>query len=133
MAIQISGTTGVTKLPVMALKKRPRETPTRKRKETAFNVGLHTIPTRRRWNGTDESCPTTKRLLLLLSSPTAPVTNSTPSKTTSRGVCNYTSAIPWVYANQAPVDFTFFISTGPAGVSLHDIRFKGERIVYELA
>ena len=32
-----------------------------------------------------------------------------------------------------PVDFSFFIATGPGGISLHDIRFKGERIVYELA
>lgn len=31
------------------------------------------------------------------------------------------------------MDFTFFVATGPGGVSLHDIRFKGERIVYELA
>ncbi|KAI9155126.1 Membrane primary amine oxidase [Paramyrothecium foliicola] len=30
------------------------------------------------------------------------------------------------------MDFTFFVSTGPAGISLHDIRFKGERVVYEL-
>lgn len=30
------------------------------------------------------------------------------------------------------VDFTFLVSTGPAGISLHDIRFKGERIVYEV-
>jgi primary-amine oxidase len=31
------------------------------------------------------------------------------------------------------VDFTFFVATGPAGVSLHDVRYKGERVVYELA
>lgn len=30
------------------------------------------------------------------------------------------------------MDFTFYISKGPAGISLHDIRFQGERIVYEL-
>lgn len=36
-------------------------------------------------------------------------------------------------ANQLLVDFSFFVATGPGGVSLHDIRFKGERIVYELA
>jgi primary-amine oxidase len=38
-----------------------------------------------------------------------------------------------MHANHAAVDFTFFTSTGPAGVSLHDVRFKGERVVYELA
>ena len=32
----------------------------------------------------------------------------------------------------ASVDFTFFISTGPSGIALHDIRFKEDRIVYEL-
>jgi len=31
------------------------------------------------------------------------------------------------------VDYTFFIATGPGGISLHDVRFKGERVVYELA
>lgn len=31
------------------------------------------------------------------------------------------------------MDYTFFVSTGPAGISLHDIRFQGERIIYELA
>lgn len=31
------------------------------------------------------------------------------------------------------MDFTFYVATGPSGVSVHDIRYKGERIVYELA
>jgi primary-amine oxidase len=31
------------------------------------------------------------------------------------------------------VDFSFFVSTGPGGISLHDIHFRGERIIYELA
>ncbi|KLU91439.1 hypothetical protein MAPG_09959 [Magnaporthiopsis poae ATCC 64411] len=30
------------------------------------------------------------------------------------------------------MDFSFFVATGPAGVSVHDIRYKGERVVYEL-
>lgn len=28
--------------------------------------------------------------------------------------------------------FTFFVATGPAGISLHDIRFNGDRVIYEL-
>lgn len=31
------------------------------------------------------------------------------------------------------MDYTFFVSHGPGGISLHDVRFKGERIIYELA
>ncbi|KAI9168042.1 Membrane primary amine oxidase [Paramyrothecium foliicola] len=31
------------------------------------------------------------------------------------------------------MDFTFYVATGPAGISLHDVRFKGKRIIYELA
>jgi primary-amine oxidase len=31
------------------------------------------------------------------------------------------------------VDFTFFIGNGPGGISIHDVRFKGERVIYELA
>ncbi|KAH7312423.1 copper amine oxidase [Stachybotrys elegans] len=31
------------------------------------------------------------------------------------------------------MDFTFFLGHGPAGISLHDIRFKGQRVIYELA
>lgn len=31
------------------------------------------------------------------------------------------------------MDFSFLVATGPGGVSLHDVRFKGERVVYELA
>lgn len=37
------------------------------------------------------------------------------------------------YLTCLTVDFTFFVSTGPGGVSLHDVRFKGERVIYELA
>jgi primary-amine oxidase len=31
------------------------------------------------------------------------------------------------------VDFEFFTTIGPAGLALYDIRFKGERVIYELA
>lgn len=31
------------------------------------------------------------------------------------------------------MDFTFFTTLGPAGLALYDIRFKGQRIIYELA
>ncbi|KAI6415885.1 hypothetical protein MCOR20_001258 [Pyricularia oryzae] len=31
------------------------------------------------------------------------------------------------------MDFTFYVATGRAGLSVHDIRYKGERVVYELA
>ena len=30
------------------------------------------------------------------------------------------------------MDFTFLVSVGLSGLSLHDIRFKGERIIYEI-
>ena len=30
------------------------------------------------------------------------------------------------------MDFTFFVSTGLGGISLHDVRFKGQRVIYEL-
>ncbi|KAH7309874.1 copper amine oxidase [Stachybotrys elegans] len=29
--------------------------------------------------------------------------------------------------------FSFYVATGPAGISLHDVHFRGERVVYELA
>lgn len=35
--------------------------------------------------------------------------------------------------NAVPVDFSFYISYGLGGISLHDVRFKGERIIYELS
>jgi primary-amine oxidase len=31
------------------------------------------------------------------------------------------------------MDYTFFVSDGPGGVSLHDVRFQGKRVIYELA
>jgi primary-amine oxidase len=31
------------------------------------------------------------------------------------------------------VDFQFYIATGPGGISLHDVRYKGDRLIYELA
>ncbi|KAL8381554.1 hypothetical protein RB595_005707 [Gaeumannomyces hyphopodioides] len=31
------------------------------------------------------------------------------------------------------MDFSFYVATGRAGISVHDIRYKGERVVYELA
>ena len=39
----------------------------------------------------------------------------------------------YAYTNRTVVDFTFFISVGPSGIALHDIRFQGERIIYELS
>ncbi|KAL8297324.1 hypothetical protein RB597_006424 [Gaeumannomyces tritici] len=31
------------------------------------------------------------------------------------------------------MDFSFYVATGRAGITVHDIRYKGERVVYELA
>lgn len=31
------------------------------------------------------------------------------------------------------MDFTFYVATGRGGIELHDVRYKGERVVYELA
>ena len=31
------------------------------------------------------------------------------------------------------VDFTFYVATGRNGLSLYDVRYKGQRIIYELS
>jgi primary-amine oxidase len=58
-------------------------------------------------------------------------TSSTRNKTMSRGVW-LTEDLVIILTDSIVVDFNFYISTGPAGVALHDIHFQGERIVYEL-
>ena len=60
--------------------------------------------------------------------------SSIPNKTMSPGVSypfvtNYICAYAYCYL----VDFSFFVGTGRGGISLHDIHFKGERIIYELS
>lgn len=91
-----------------------------------------TIPMKRNSSGMERSCPTTSGRPRLLSSQMELDTSSTLSRTTFRGVCPTATQALLTCTNQALVDFSFFVSTGPAGISLHDVHFKGERVIYEL-
>ncbi len=99
--------------------------------ETTFTVGILMILLKKSLAGQEKSYHMMSCNRLLQSFLMVHVTNSIPTRTTFHGVKSSLN----IFINPSNtflVDFTFFISTGPAGIALHDIRFKGERIVYEL-